>query len=93
MLPIEEIPGCYANTEEWHLIRSWRKEGGSVRKCHKDSEMLVLNKKQKRLGKRILSLREQYLQRHRGMRAGWHGWSKDGGAGAGRPERQAKARW
>lgn len=45
VLPIEESPGCHASTGEWGLIKSWRKEGGSVRKCHKDHEMLVRNNK------------------------------------------------
>lgn len=38
-------PRVHASTEEWGLVKSWRKEGGSVRKCHKDHEMLVRNNK------------------------------------------------
>lgn len=47
MLPAEESPGCYSSTEEWDLIKSCRKEGGSVRKCHKEGEVLVGNSKQR----------------------------------------------
>lgn len=53
MLLIEESPAFNASTEERDIIKSWRKEGASVRKCHKDLEMLAGNSKQKRLGERI----------------------------------------
>lgn len=33
-------------------MKSSRKEGGSVKECHKDREVLVGNSKQKRLGER-----------------------------------------
>lgn len=42
VLPTEESPGCCASTEKWHLIKSRRKERGSVGKCHRDSETPVL---------------------------------------------------
>lgn len=53
VLPTEESPGCCASTEKWHLIKSQRKERGSVGKCHRDSETPVLYNRQERLGKKI----------------------------------------
>lgn len=69
-------------------MKPWRKEGASVRKCHKDHEMLVSNNSEE-AGAATLSQRKPGLGTGYGLAC----LSKDGGGAVHRPDRQAEARW
>lgn len=77
VLPTEESPECCVSTEKWHLIKSRKKERGSVRKCHRDSETPVLYNRQERLGKKIRTGGNNIGEDMGELHMGWHGWSKD----------------
>ena len=88
-MPTEESPMHYVSTEEWHRIRSWRKDEGSVSKCRADSGMLVLNNKQKRLRKRIPARGNGICEDPGELHVGCHGWGKGGVRLAGQKGRQS----
>lgn len=77
-MPTEGSPTHHVSTEEWHRIRSWRKDEGGVSKCRTDSRMLVLNNKQKRLRKRIPARGNSICEDLGELHVGWHGWGKGG---------------